>query len=261
MWKMFQIITALFLVTFSSFTSARSVPIYAESVSAIDPAPAPVFAPAPAPALGLEIPSWVQGDPQKSPAHHVRVSGKWNEDTVNIANKSGKKMDFVMYGDSITAFVKSRKHMDIFERYFGESSAPFGVGGDTVQELAWRLVNTEQLTTPPKTVAVLIGVNNIRSEKTNPVPYMDQFLIPYLKSVYPSSEIIIIGLLPNTSKTAISTSYVNKEYKRLSVKHDVKYVDISDGLSAANPNHFYDGLHPDAAGYDILFRNLKSHVQ
>lgn len=264
--KILNPITILFLMTFSSIAIARTVPSDIEIVSAINPAPAPDFAPgpmpcpAPGPSTIMEIPSWVQGDPQKSSAHHVRVSGQWNADTVSAANKAEKQLDFVLYGDSITAFVKSKGHMDIFERYFGKSSAPFGVGGDTVQELAWRLVNTEQLSVSPKTVAVLIGVNNIRSDKTNPVPYMDQFLIPYLKSIYPSSEIIIVGLLPNTSKTDISTADVNQEYQRISVKYGVRYVDVSNGLTADNPSQFYDGLHPDTIGYDIMFRNLKSQI-
>jgi len=189
-----------------------------------------------------------------------RESGKWNADIVRDANRSGKKLDFVLYGDSITAFIKSKGHLPVFGSYFGKSAVPLGVGGDTVQELSWRLVNTEKLSTPPNTVAVLIGVNNIRSEKTNPVPYMDQFLIPYLKSIYPSSKIVLIGLLPNTTKTDMSTGDVNREYKRLATKYGIKYVDISNGLNAGNTRDFYDGLHPAAGGYDVMFKNLKKYI-
>ena len=214
------------------------------------------------PPPSLEIPSWVQGNPQDSPTDHVRESGKWNADTVRAANKAGKKLDFVLYGDSITAYVKAKGHMGVFEKYFGKSSAPLGVGGNTVQNLAWRLVNTERLSSPPKTVVVLIGINNIRGEKSDPVPYMDQFLIPYLKSVYPSSKIIMAGLLPSTGREGISatTAKANQGYKKISAKYGVKYVDISSGLYADNPNQFFDGLHPTGAGYDILFRNLKSKI-
>ena len=224
------------------------------------PVPRPMPKPMPKPAPVPNPPSWVKGDPQKNSNANSRASGKWNADIVRDANRSNKKFDFVLYGDSITAFIKSKGHLPVFERYFGKSAVPLGVGGDTVQELSWRLVNTEKLKNPPKVVAVLIGVNNIKSGKENPVPYMDAFLLPYLKSIYPTSKIILIGLLPNTTKTDISTKDVNREYKRLADKYGIKYVDISGGLSAGNTKDFYDGLHPADRGYDILFRNLKNQL-
>jgi lysophospholipase L1-like esterase len=229
------------------------------------PKPKPTLTPAPKPTLtptltpALQIPPWVQGDPLRSKNKTVRASGKWNATLVTDANKARKKFDFVLYGDSITAFAAS-KHLDIWERYFGGSAAPLGVGGDTVQSLSWRIAKgRERLSRPPGNVAVLIGVNNIRHD-TDPVVYMDSFLLPYLKEIYPTSNIIVVGLLPTTGKTSISTSDVNKGYKRLAKKYNVRYVDISRGLDASNPSLFYDGLHPSAAGYDIMFRNLKKYV-
>jgi len=207
----------------------------------------------------LQIPSWVQGDPLRSKNGTVRASGKWNATLVTDANKAHKKFNVVLYGDSITAFAAS-KHLDIWERYLGRSAAPLGVGGDTVQSLSWRIAKgRERLSRPPGNVAVLIGVNNILHD-TDPVVYMDEFLLPYLKAIYPTSNIIIIGLLPTTRKSLISTSDVNKGYKRLAKKYNVRYVDISRGLDASNPRLFYDGLHPSAAGYDIMFRNLQKYV-
>jgi lysophospholipase L1-like esterase len=220
-------------------------------------------------------PEWVQGDPEKSDRAVRRNAGKRNANIVQTANTNNERYDFVLYGDSIT-MIAADNHMDVWNKYFGQNgmkSAPLGVGGDTIQKLSWRVsLGKERFTIPPKVVGLLIGINNIGLESSDPVIYLDTFLLPYLKAVYPTSQILLIGLLPQvywatkeSMRTATNNNYMMlaKKYRTLSAltkKYDMHYIDISKGLVPADTKQLYDGLHPTAAGYEIIYRNLRPYV-
>ena len=220
-------------------------------------------------------PEWVQGDPEKSPVPARRRAGARNARIVQTANTNNERYDFVLYGDSITMIAADR-YMDVWNKYFGQNgmkSAPLGVGGDTVQKLSWRLsLGKERFGIPPKVVGLLIGINNIGLENSDPVIYLNSFLLPYLKAVYPTSHIILVGLLPNVQlvtkenmRISANNNYMMlvkkyRTYSAITNKYDMHYVDISTGLNQADTNQLYDGLHPTAAGYEIIYRNLRPYV-
>jgi lysophospholipase L1-like esterase len=212
-----------------------------------------------------KAPAWVQGDPEKSPVFFRRRAGARNAAIAQTASSKKIKYDFVLYGDSIT-MIAADKHMDVWNKYFGQNgmkSAPLGVGGDTVQNLSWRVaLGKERFAVPPKVVGLLIGINNLGKDNTDPVVFMDTFLLPYLKAVYPTSKFILIGLLPNTvggNKNELRM-IANRKYWALSKKYGMQYADISKGLVPTDKNQFFDGIHPTAGGYDIMYKNLKPYV-
>ncbi len=211
------------------------------------------------------VPAWVQGDPEKSPVLARRIAGARNARIVQDANKTKTKYDFVLYGDSIT-MIAADKHMDVWNKYFGKNgmkSAPLGIGGDTVQKLSWRIaLGKERFDIPPKVVGLLIGINNQGVDNTDPAAKLYQFLLPYLKAIYPTSKFILIGLLPNNLGAVRNEKRIkaNANYRLLAKKFDMQYVDISKGLVPADKTQFFDGTHPTGAGYEILYSNLRPHV-
>ena len=211
------------------------------------------------------IPSWVQGDPEKSPVFFRRRAGKRNADIVQSANKKNEQYDFVLYGDSIT-MIAADKHMDVWNKYFGQNgmkSAPLGVGGDTVQKLAWRIARgKERFDIPPKVVGLLIGINNHGVDNTDPVALLYKFLLPYLKAIYPTTKFLLIGLLPNTigGDRIQRRLTANAKYKLLAKKFGMQYIDISKGLVPSDKTQFFDGIHPTGGGYEILYSNLQPYV-
>ena len=210
-------------------------------------------------------PAWVQGDPEKSPVLARRKAGARNANIVQTANKNNAKYDFVLYGDSITMNAADN-HMDVWNKYFGKNgmkSAPLGIGGDTVQNLSWRIsLGKERFRIPPKVVGLLIGINNLGVDNTNPASMLYNFLLPYLKAVYPTTNFILIGLLPNTTGAAKNKLRLtaNANYKLLANKFGMQYVDISKGLVPSDKNQFFDGIHPTGAGYEMLYSNLQPYV-
>lgn len=203
-------------------------------------------------------PSWVKGDPQKNRRESVRAAGKRNADIVQSANKSRTKYDFVLYGDSITQFVGD-KYMDIWNKYFGDmKSAPLGIGGDTVEELSWRLVyGKEKFSVDPKTVAILIGINNIKSAKNDPAEFME-FLMPWLRATWPTTRFILLNILPNAF---VSVKEANRKYEKLSQKYGFEYVTCGSTLDPNDKKLFKDGTHPAPDGYHAIYSCLRDRVR
>ena len=76
---------------------------------------------------------------------------------VAIAQKGEAQVVFL--GDSITAGWNGQKAL--FEKEYGQyKAANFGIGGDQVQHVLWRVENGEFEGIKPKAVVLMIGTNN-----------------------------------------------------------------------------------------------------
>ncbi len=215
------------------------------------PAPAPQRAP---PA----VPAWVRGDPFKERNASRREGAARNAKIVESANATGEVYDFVLYGDSITQFVGDR-HMDVWNKHFGHlRSAPLGIGGNTVEELSYRVaLGRERFKVGPRVVGLLIGINNVNHTTQDPSERLDQFLLPYLRAIWPGSRILLMGMLP--CSRADVTPY-NARYARVAKKHGVRYVACGSALDPADKRYFHDGVHPTAQGYREIYPCLRRAV-
>lgn len=205
-------------------------------------------------------PSWVRGDPAKEKKASRRAAGARNLKLVKEANSKGTRYDFVLYGDSITQFIAD-DYMDLWKKHFGDlKAAPLGVGGNTVEELSWRLVRGgEKFDKGPKVVGVLIGINNLKSEHDDPTPRLDEFLIPWLRNTWPGSKIILFDMLPNKD---VDVRPYNLKYRQMAMKHGsaVSSISCGAGLDPNNPKHLKDGTHPAKDGYETIFRCMRVAV-
>ena len=119
------------------------------------------------PSLLPSTPNWVAAFPKWSGARNASLS--YNHEVVAEANASGTVFDVAFYGDSLTALlVLVKENVPVFTQYFGPTWGPtarLGVGGSTVEELAWRiLVNGEKLAQDPlvRCQAGVMGVGRRR---------------------------------------------------------------------------------------------------
>jgi len=115
-----------------------------------------------------------------------------------------------------------------------------------------------------KTAVFLIGTNNLGSVSSLPENFYTEFVDLYLDliSSVNAERNIVISILPRIPSAHRST--INQEIKQLNselkntfstydniIFLDV-YDDFSDEESGANPLYFYDGLHLNDKGYDLL---------
>src|SRR5580765_767947 len=91
-----------------------------------------------------------------------------HEQLVQKARRGG--IDIYFAGDSITRRwgTSDAPYRDLFDNwrrnFFGWNAANFGWGGDTVQNVLWRLTNGELDEVHPKVIVLLAGTNNIGAE-------------------------------------------------------------------------------------------------
>ena len=204
-------------------------------------------------------PSWVRGDPFLDKREKVVAAAKRNAKIVEQANKAGARYDFVLYGDSITQYVGDQ-YMDVWKQHFGHlgRSAPLGVGGNTVEELSFRLTKgREKFAVGPRVVAVLIGVNNLRSSKNDPAPLLDEFLVPYIRAIWPDTTLLLLGILPVESH---DVRPYNAKYKQIAQKHGAVYLSCGDIIDPRNKRDMPDGVHPSPSGYNKFYPCLRRAV-
>lgn len=111
------------------------------------------------PAALPPLPDWAQQ--LDRPGESRRESLDFNRQAVMDANQERRRLDFVLWGDSITAALQF-KFPQTWDKWFGEYDAlPLGVSASTVEELTWRIMGgRERFALGPKVsgVAAVAGM-------------------------------------------------------------------------------------------------------
>lgn len=211
----------------------------------------------------VTIPSWAVPKPDKtgwSEAHQANV---------DAISKSQQPLDIIMYGDSITAFhsgvVVSPKvggTTAVWKKHFGQYNAiPAGIRGDQIGTLIWRIAKGgEKPAQDPKVVILLIGVNDlvVKSKSPSPIERYDA-LLQVIRSVMPTSKIIVMALLP---AAYYPTSQFNTALQPVAEKYGATWVKCGWDMSPSKDKDLIpDFIHPNAAGHERILTCLKPYVE
>jgi lysophospholipase L1-like esterase len=194
--------------------------------------------------------------------HKQMVSAQRNSDS-----------QLVFIGDSITQGWS--EHKDILESYFGKYKPTFfGMGGDKIQNLHWRLgeEHCELAGIHCRVVVVLIGFNNWNSDAPDASLKMIKEVVKLLSSREPKSKILLLAVLPSEYATSIDkqtgirrlwTLKYNELLKGLASK-DVVVLNVGEHFIKPNaktiPELYVDEVHLSKAGYDTLAKAIKPTV-
>jgi hypothetical protein len=201
----------------------------------------------------LPVPSWAEFGRQRP-----KRLAEWrsNKRRMAAANRSNTRLDFVMYGDSITAY-----HIhdpSVWNKHFPERAEPMAMGGSTVSELMWRIAKGGELPARnPRNVAILIGINDLKNARTDPSDRM-AFLVRWLRAALPSTTVYVVALLPNKIK---NVSSINAKYRAIARDQGVKYVECGQDMDPNDTSLFKDGTHPTARGQDRVLRCLRNAIR
>jgi lysophospholipase L1-like esterase len=239
----------------------------------------------------MGLPTWAQPKPTR------RMTGTWGmwpdvvERNVTLLRNAERiaganSLDFVLYGDSITAFLngyvlaKARGTDRPWRTHFGDLRAvALGIAGDQIGTVVWRVVNREKPTIAPKVIGLLIGVNDLigwGSDKgVAPQPStLDRlkFLIETMSKMYPSTHIMVFALTPvNGTILRQKRNAHNAAAKKLVAmlattrRIDVSFADAAAVIAAPNggPNAsgiMADGVHLTEKGHDLHVRKMREFV-
>lgn len=202
------------------------------------------------------LPAWAEG-----PETWVGCTQPCQEyHRLNTAETSNE-YDVIVYGDSITAGVrevlKTPWAATVEPHFRGLRVAWWGVPGNDVEDLTWRIMSgAEVAVTPPKVIVLWIGTNSL-NQRRDPVEHLD-FLMDYLRKTVPLTKLVFLNILPNTR---YPVAEANARMQDVCTKHGATFADCGSTLNPADRKLIPDGVHPSPAGYRVIMRCLGPLVQ
>ena len=188
------------------------------------------------------------------------------------------RIDVYFLGDSITRrWGTSDEQYKAFlanwrQNFHGWNAANFGWGGDTTQNILWRLHNGELDGVNPRVIVLLAGTNNVgRTSPQGPDDPRAADVARGIKAVLdlcrrkaPKATIILTGITPRNDNTAVMPviDEINRRMAKFADGKRIRYVNINAGLADGEGKlyegmHNGDGLHLDVKGYQVWADALK----
>ena len=183
---------------------------------------------------------------------------KSHESFVAIAKKGETQVVFL--GDSITAGWAGNGK-DVFKEYAKYAAANFGIGGDQVQHVLWRVENGEFEGIKPKAVVLMIGTNNVSNPAHTPEMIANGIknIIAAIHKRSPDTKVLLLAIFPRSAKPTDAPRVKNEQVNAIIAKFDdgkkVHFLDIGAKFLTADgtleKSVMPDLLHLNAASYQV----------
>lgn len=242
---------------------SRGLVVPAAKYLTADPRTGRVYLDVPSPGAGKNQ-LWTCTDvtptPPTPPAPPVPAQPAWVEYrdfdglVAKLAERARGSFRAAFYGDSITDLLDYyRTAVGNAEARLGGTIGAFGVPGDTVENLGWRVWNAG-LTTAP--VHVLhVGTNDLGNEPTELIAPRALEIVGYIRARQPGAHVVVLGLFwratLNDQANVVRYALANGINKMKDPR-----VHFSDAGVNLPPAVFNDGLHPTEIGWQMVFDNL-----
>jgi lysophospholipase L1-like esterase len=201
---------------------------------------------------------------------------------VEKARRGG--IDLYFLGDSITRRwgTSDPQYREMYANwrtnFFGWNAGNFGWGGDTVQNVLWRVRHGELEDVHPRVIVLLAGTNNLGGANAaeqgdalvEEVTGGIQAILDTIREKAPGATVILTGIFPRNDgrrgTTLIPTiRRINLRLAKMADAKRIRWVDLSERL--ADPagklveGVTVDGLHLSLKGYQLWADALKPHLR
>ena len=185
------------------------------------------------------------------------------------------RIDVYFVGDSITRRWGALDYAALLQNwtdnFHGWHAANFGWGGDTTQNILWRLQNGELAGVAPKVFVLQAGTNNVAAAAASPdrdavvadVTRGITAIVDLLRGHAPDATIIVTAIFPRSDNTALMPAIdaINTNLAGLAGRPGVRFLTINDRLTdrdgRLSAEVMPDGLHPSLKGYQVWADALK----
>ena len=201
-----------------------------------------------------------------------------HEQLIEKSRRGG--IDVYFAGDSITRRwgTSDAVYRDFFDNwrrnFFGWNAANFGWGGDTVENILWRVSNGELDGVHPKIIVLLAGTNNVGNVPRDGVDtaVVDEVvrgidaIVAVMRAKAPDATIVITGVTPRRDRNGATTvmptiDAINSRLASLADGTRIRYININSRLAGRDgvlvDGVTVDGLHLSVAGYQMWADALK----
>jgi len=184
----------------------------------------------------------------------------WKQKHEQILKRAKEgNIDLLFLGDSITEGWGGNA---VWQKHYGTlNAANFGIGGDTTQNVLWRIANAEVDGLSPKVVVLLIGTNNfgLNGDTVDSASKGVAAVMAALRKKLPKSKVLLLGVFPRDEKPKTEArtkiAKLNAEIAKLEDKKSVRYLDVGAKFLAPDgsiPKEIMpDALHLSEKGYQI----------
>jgi lysophospholipase L1-like esterase len=192
-----------------------------------------------------------------------------------VANLKKGRIDVYFVGDSITRRWRATDYPRFLanwnENLFGWNAANYGWGGDTTQNILWRLRNGGLEGIQPKVFVLLAGTNNLGKTPASDAKVADitkgtKALLDTIREKAPKATIIVMGILPRNdgampTAVMLSINKINDNIAQFADGKTVRYLNINDKLADKDGKLLEgmteDRLHLSVKGYQVWADALK----
>ncbi len=183
----------------------------------------------------------------------------WYKMVQDKFTKYGNKHAAIVFdGDSITNRWESTGKQ-VWEQHYAGNSADFGIEGDRIENVLWRLSKGQVDGVDPKVIVLMIGTNNSSRDSADQIAEGIKAVVADYEKRCPQAHIILMAVFPRSAKPTDNLRQklvsVNQQIASLDDGKQVSFVDIGPKLLEADGTYSAsmapDFLHPGAKGYEI----------
>lgn len=201
----------------------------------------------------------------------VRLAGKLEQ----IKRDGGAPI--VLIGDSITHFWETNGK-DVLAKYFSTPERRMlnlGNSGDCTQHVLWRIDEGGGLDGyEAKIIFLMIGTNNTSFPFDQEPPAETiigiKKIIDVIRAKQPNAKLVITSIFPrgktNADDKRRRNDIVNREIRKFCDGTNIVWLDVrskfinDDETQTLKTELFKDGLHPNAAGYEVWYSLMKPYL-
>ena len=158
------------------------------------------------------------------------------------------------------------------QNFHGWNAADFGWGGDTTQNILWRLGHGELDGVNPKVIVLMAGTNNLGH--AGPLKWNDATAVDVVTGIHaildvcrkkaPGARIVLMGVTPRNDDMGMMPviNAINARLAKLADGRRIRYLNINDALADASGRLYggmtnADQLHLAVKGYQVWADALK----
>jgi lysophospholipase L1-like esterase len=194
-----------------------------------------------------------------------------------LARAKAGPIGLLFLGDSIMDNWRVRAPQLFDEAYGRYQPANFGIGGDTTENVIWRIENGELDGIHPKVVVLMLGTNNSASNSAEEIFAADRKIVGLIRQKIPETKVLLLAIFPrgprrNTNGTPddyrLRMGVITATNRLLATLDDGEHVRFLDiGAKFLGPDGqipdaiMSDHLHPTVAGYKIWIEAMQPTLE
>lgn len=195
------------------------------------------------------------------------ISWLEHHERLNIRARKGG-IDLLFIGDSLT-HRWSGDGETVWNAYYSSvGSANFGISGDRVENVLWRVQNGNLDGVVPKVVVLLIGTNNLALHTPQQIAGGIAALLDEIHAQTPGSHVLLLALFPRGERAndllRRQVEAVNQLILQMGSREKVSFLDIGSSFLLSDGSLdlevMPDGLHLSTEGYERWAKAMKAKL-